>query len=356
MNKLNGWLKSLSKKLIPSFVREDYTPYDCKVSSNKENYDLRGRIVHAKNIIKTMINLRRNPFPSPIQCQRCLFDTRVPNIYITGEGICNMCYAYEKNFDLAILKAELDQFLAKERESGAQYDAIAAFSGGKDSTVSLCIAVEEFGLEVLAVLVDNGFIPEEVIENGREICDRLGVPLHIEQIDFAPKLNELLETNFATGYPCNVCTALFHDVLTRVCIEQKINRVILGRNWWRILDPVVKGVRTVETPGVSWNIEFMSLPFALQLKEADQQPYLERVGWKAKNIYGNSTNCLIPGLVEKIVYDRIGYHPELNLLSREVIVGFTTKEKALQQLSTVRDLSQELRMAIKMKMTTSGSK
>lgn len=356
MNKLNGWSRLLSKKLIPSFIREDYTPYDCKVSSNKENYDLRAGIVHAKNILKTMINLRRIPFPSPIQCQRCLFDTRVPNIYITRQGICNMCYAYEKNFNSALLEAELDQFLAREWEPGARYDAIVAYSGGKDSTVSLCIAVEEFGLKVLAVLVDNGFIPQEVIENAREICDRLGVPLRIEEIDFAPKVNELLKTKFATGYPCNVCTALFHDVLTRVCIEQKINRVILGRNWWRILDPAVKGVRIVEPPGVSWNIEFMSLPFVLQLKEEDQKPYLQRVGWKPRNIYGDSTNCLIPGLVEKIVYDRIGYHPELNLLSREIIVGFITKEKALAKISSVKDLSQELRLALKRKMTASGSK
>jgi len=260
-----------------------------------------------------------------------------------------MCYAYDKNFDPEVLKDELNQFLAKEREPEADYDAVAAFSGGKDSTVSLCIAVEEFGLKILAVLVDNGFIPQEVIENSKEICDRLGVPLRIEQIDFAPKLNELLETNFTGGYPCNVCTVLFHDVMTRVCIEQKVNRVIMGRNWWRILDPVVRAVRIVEPPGISWNIEFMSLPFALQLKEEDQEPYLQRVGWKPKNIYGDSTNCLIPGLVEKIVYDRIGYHPELNLLSREVIAGFISKERALEEISSVRDLSHELRETLKRK-------
>ena len=356
MNKPDGWLRSLGRKLIPSFIREDYSPYDCKVSPYKVNYDLSARMVHAKNIIKTIINLARIPFPSPIQCQRCLFDTRVPNIYITKKNICNMCYTYEKNFNLAVLKAELDQFIAKERGPGAQYDAVVGFSGGKDSTVSLCIAVEEFGLRVLAVLVDNGFIPQEVIENGREVCDKLGVPLRIERIDFAPKVNELLETNFATGYPCNICTILFHDVLTSVCVEQKVNRVILGRNWWRMLAPVVKGVRIVEAPGVGWNIEFISLPFVLQLKEKDQESYLQRVGWKAKNIHGDSTNCLIPGFVEKVVYDRIGYHPELNLLSREVIAGFIDKEKALEKLSSVRDLSHELRMMLKRKMTTLESK
>jgi PP-loop superfamily ATP-utilizing enzyme len=254
-----------------------------------------------------------------------------------------MCYAYKNNLDVPLLKEELRQFLARGREIGAEYDAIVAFSGGKDSTVSLCIAVQEFKIKVMAVLVDNGFIPQEVIDNGQEICDRLGVPLRIEKIDFAPKVRELMKTNFSNGYPCNVCTVLFHQALTKVCIDTKVNRVILGRNWWRFLDPVVKAVRIVEPPGTNLKIDFMSLPFALQIKEEDQKKYLQAIGWKVKSIYGDSTNCLIPGLVEKIVYDRIGFHPELNLLSREVITGFISKEKASQKIAEVKDLSPQLR-------------
>ena len=346
MQPSNNWLKAWKKKLVPAFIREDYSPYACKVTSNKENYGFRGRMVHVQNLIKTMINLKRLPFPSPIQCKNCLFDTRIPNIYITRRGICNMCETYQKNFDPAVLKDELHQFLTREKEPGAQYDAIMAFSGGKDSTVSLYIAVKEYGLKVMAVLVDNGFIPEDVIENGREICGRMGVPLRVERIDFMPKLVELMKTNFASGYPCNVCTVMFHDVMAEVCREQKVNRVILGRNWWRILEPVVKSVRRIRPPGCTWDIDFLSLPFALQLKEESQLTYLQKAGWKARGIYGHSTNCLIPGLVEKAVYDRIGYHPELNLVSREVIVGFLTKEKALQKLSSVRDLSSLLKMMV----------
>jgi len=343
MTSLSKRWGNISKKLIPAFIREDYTPYDCKVSALKENYDLRARIVHAQNIIKTSINLKRIPFPHPIQCRTCLFDTRVPNIYIRRDGSCNMCHTYKKNLDVPLLKEELRQFLAREPEIGAKYDAIVAFSGGKDSTVSLCIAVQEFKLRVVAVLVDNGFIPQEVIDNGHEICNRLGVPLRIEKIDFAQKVKDLMKTRFATGYPCNVCTILFHEVLTKVCIETKVNRVILGRNWWRLLDPAVKAVRTVEPPGSNLKIDFMSLPFAMQLKEEDQKRYLDPIGWKVKSIHGDSTNCLIPGLVEKIVYDRIGFHPELNLLSREVITGFISKEKATQKIAKVKDLSPQLR-------------
>jgi hypothetical protein len=329
-------------KIIPEFLKRDYSPYECKVSALKENYSFNGSIWHAKNIIKTMVNTKKIPFPSPIQCKTCLFDTRFPNIYITNDGTCNMCRTYKKNFNAEALQGELTQFLKKEKRAKAQFDAIVAFSAGKDSSVSLYIAVREYKLKVLPVLVDNGFIPDEVIKNGQAVCDKLGVHLRIEKIDFMPKMQELYKTKFATGYPCNVCTILFHEAIARVATELEVNRVILGRNWWRMLDPKVQAVRRVTAPGADWDIDFMSLPFALQIKEQDQKKYLEAVGWHAPSIYGDSTNCLIPGLVEKIVYDRIGYHPELNLLSREVIVGFQPKEKALQKLSTIRDLSKEL--------------
>jgi PP-loop superfamily ATP-utilizing enzyme len=254
-----------------------------------------------------------------------------------------MCQAYKKNFDQSYIEDELKQFLVKKREPGAQYDAVVAYSGGKDSTVSLSIAVQDYGLNVIAVLVDNGFIPQEVIENSAEICRKLAVPFRVERFDFAPKLRELEKNKFAKGYPCNVCTVIFHNIMTKVCIEERVNRVILGRNWWRILDPKVKAVRIVHPPNIDWNIEFMSLPFALHLKEEDQEKYLQRVGWQKKDISGHSTNCLVPGLVEKVVFDRIGYHPELNLLSREVICGFLGKEKALSKISLVNDLSNKLK-------------
>ena len=115
------------------------------------------------------------------------------------------------------------------------------------------------------------------------------------------------------------------------------------------MDPQVKGVRIVQPPGAEWNIEMISLPFVMQKKETDLESYLQKAGWKERDMHGNSTNCLIPGLVEKIVYDRIGYHPELNLLSREVITGFMPKDRALTKLAKITDRSRELDAILKKK-------
>lgn len=339
MSTLNNTLK----KLLPRFLREDYTPYECKVGAIKENYNLRARMVHAQNIIKTMVNTKKLAFLKPVQCKNCVFSTRQPNIYITADGICNMCWYYQKNFKPENLARELAEFLAKPRLPESQYDALIGYSGGKDSTLALVVAVQEFGMKVMAGLVDPGFIPEPVKEQAQRVCDRLGVPLRIEHYDLAPKLKEMLDANFANGYPCYYCTGRFHEILLQLCAKEKINRAIMGRNFWHNIDPVVSGVKTMQVPGADWEIELIALPYVMQIKEHEMRPYLDRVGWHPIRVHGNSTNCLVPGLVEKVVADRIGYHPELNLLSREIITGFTTKEKVMAELAVIKDQEKQLR-------------
>jgi hypothetical protein len=331
------------KLLLPAFLREDYSPYKCRVSANRENYDLRARRIHLQNMIKTWVNTGENPFIKPVECRKCLFDTRIPNIYIGPDGLCNMCMTYERNFDPELLASELETFLHTPREVGAELDAVVAFSGGKDSTVSLYLARKEYGLDVVAVLIDNGFIPGEVVEKGRDLCNALGVELVVRRIDFVPLVREMMRKQFKDGYPCYLCTTMFHQEIQRFCVENQVNRVILGRNWWRWLEPEVRAVRWVKDEGSGLNLQFLSLPFALQLSEESTKALLKQIEWSPVQIYGNSTNCLIPGLVEYTMIERLGYHPELNLLSREVISGYLDKEAAKQKLMQVEDRTPTLK-------------
>jgi PP-loop superfamily ATP-utilizing enzyme len=242
------------------------------------------------------------------------------------------------------------------REPGTDVDAVVAFSGGKDSTVSLYLARQKFKLNVRAVLVDNGFIPQAVIDNGRAFCERMEVQLVILPIEFASHVRELLRQDFKTGYPCYKCTELFHERIREYCSTNRINRVILGRNWWRWLEPEVRSVRRLKDERTGTEMQFISLPFALQLNEAVVRGILKEQGWRAVDIHGNSTNCLIPGMVEHHVWKRLGYHPELNLLSREVISGYLDKETARRQLSDIRDLSADLRRTIDEKLSAGAGR
>ncbi|MCI5223895.1 MAG: hypothetical protein D3924_14785, partial [Candidatus Electrothrix sp. AR4] len=69
---------TLMEWFIPEFLREDYSPYKCNVSANRENYNLQAKKKHLQNMFKTWLNTGKNPFSSPVECSECLFDTRVP--------------------------------------------------------------------------------------------------------------------------------------------------------------------------------------------------------------------------------------------------------------------------------------
>jgi predicted PP-loop superfamily ATPase len=333
--------------LSPSFLWKDYSPYQCAVSANREDYNLRARLIHLQNLVKTWINTGHNPFVKPVECRACLFDTRIPNIYIGRDGLCNMCMTYRRNFKPEVLVGELDAFLRTPKEEGAAADAVVAFSGGKDSTVSLYLARKRFGLHVVAVLVDNGFIPDAVIQKGRAFCDRLDVELVIRKIPFAPHVKRMMDDDFRNGYPCYQCTRMFHAEIQRYGAQNRINRVILGRNWWRWLEPEVRAVRWTRYEDIGLEMQFLSLPFALRLTEHAVKRILSDAGWSPVEIHGNSTNCLIPGLVEHRVYQRIGYHPELNLLSRQVIAGYLSKDEAKGYLADIKDSDGALRQLVR---------
>ena len=82
---------------------------------------------------------------------------------------------------------------------------------------------------------------------------------------------------------------------------------------------------------------------------------LDDIGWKTLKTHGNSTNCVIPGLIEYPIYQRLGYHPELNLLSREVIAGFLDKEEAKEQLADIKDNTEILRKMVNKKLEEAQS-
>jgi predicted PP-loop superfamily ATPase len=341
-------------RFLPQHLRGDYSPYQCHVSFNREDYGWHARRVHLVNLLKTWANTGKNPLLQPVECKECLYNTRVPSIYIGTSGLCNMCMTYRRNFRPEILESELQVFLNTKRESGANYDAAVAFSGGKDSSAALYLATRRFHLKVVAVMVDNGFIPELVMTNAQRWCDKLGVERVILNLDFAPRLKQMMEHGFKRSYPCYECGRLFHEAILRYCGRNRINRLISGDNWWRWLEPEVRSVQWVRDEESGLAIQFIALPFASRLTERSLKALLEAEGWSAVQLHGNSTNCLIPGLVEHVFYRRLGYHPELNLASREVITGYLKKEEARESLQDIQDLSPALREILRAKLDSAG--
>ncbi len=139
-------------------------------------------------------------------CKRCVMDTTDKNLTFDENGICPRCNEYEQR----ILKwwnhgngheEELKKLLAEVKKSGEgkKYDCILGLSGGLDSSYMLHLAVTEWGLRPFVFHVDAGWNLPVAETNIRKLCDKLGVELHIEKMDFE-EMRQMQLAFFKTGH------------------------------------------------------------------------------------------------------------------------------------------------------------
>jgi len=114
------------------------------------------------------------------RCTRCLLPDTFPRIKFDEEGVCNYCHSqppYEAKGEEAFI-----QLLEKYRGKGRDFDCIAPISGGRDSAYVLHQMVTKYGMRVLSLTVDSGFITPEARRNIERITDTLGVD-HVWLVD-----------------------------------------------------------------------------------------------------------------------------------------------------------------------------
>lgn len=114
------------------------------------------------------------------RCQRCT----VPETYSPlQDGVCEICRSGQAPSTgpslerKKVMTAELDQiFKACEADDRAQYHAVVLVSGGKDSTYLLHQLKTRYPrLRLLALTVDNTFLPTVALENASRVVSALGV-------------------------------------------------------------------------------------------------------------------------------------------------------------------------------------
>lgn len=139
-------------------------------------------------------------------CTHCVMDTSDKNILFDEDGVCMRCKEYEEN----ILpwwnygkghEAELQTIInrIKNDGNGKEYDCILGMSGGLDSSYMLHLAVKEWGLRPFVFHVDAGWNLPVAEENIRKICDKLGVHLHIQKLNWE-ELRQMQIAFFKTGH------------------------------------------------------------------------------------------------------------------------------------------------------------
>lgn len=313
-------------------------------------------------------------------CTRCVLTSGFPGITFDEKGVCNYCRSFKPETVNEETKRKYEEkflTLITEHGSKSEYDVLMAYSGGKDSTYTLDIFVNKYGLKVLALTFDNAFISERSFVNMRNVTDALGVDHLIfrpnpqtlrtifraaaEKELYSPKAMERASTI------CTSCIGLVKAVMLRTAIEKMIS--FIGFGWSPGQAPIQASIMRTN-PGLSratqktvmeplkkvvcspnslaqyfvtdkqfsspehfpWNIH------PLAFLEYNEEKIVERnmeLGWeKPQDTDPNSTNCLLNAFANQVHYERYGFHPYVWEIANMVRAGVMTREKGFEKFES----------------------
>lgn len=117
------------------------------------------------------------------RCSNCAASEKQPRVQIGKDGLCEECREYISEFwtdydteRYLVCRMLINEQLVEFREYMAKRGKVVLlFSGGKDSTYLLHWLREKHpNVEVICLMVDNGFLPEVAVETGVRVTKKLG--------------------------------------------------------------------------------------------------------------------------------------------------------------------------------------
>jgi tRNA(Ile)-lysidine synthase TilS/MesJ len=317
-------------------------------------------------------------------CNNCVLPETFPAIRFTAEGICQYCLDHDVAGHNEVLRQKyLDKFhaLLDKVNTGNAYDAVMAYSGGKDSSYTLKMLKEVYKLEVLAVTFDHGFVSPQALSNIQAVTQALGV----DHVMFAPRRDVLyhafrqsMTTNIYSlkglqraSSICNTCMNLVKSFLLKTAVEKGIPLIAYG--WSPGQAPVqsaviklnssmieqaqkalVKGLGVIMGDGLKpfvlqdhhfhllaagdgtnelsgfYNVHPLAF---LAYDEEKIVGEIESLGWRApQDTDANSTNCLLNGFANQVHLEQYGFHPYAFEIANLVRDGFMSREAGLAKL------------------------
>jgi hypothetical protein len=253
------------------------------------------------------------------------------------------------------------------------YHCLLAYSGGKDSTYTLMLLRRTYGLRMLAVTFDNGFLSEKAVENCRRMVEALDADYllvkprkglmtrlfaYAAQADpFPPKTLERASS------VCNVCIGFVKCVTMRIAIERRIPMVAFG--WspgqatpraalFRTNGPMLRRMQAARVAPFADLAQEELQPFLLEethfdasnefpfsanplaFHAYDEGEIIESIaglGWRPPtDTDGNSSNCLLNALANRLHLKRYGFHPYAAEVAALVRDGLMDRSDGLAKL------------------------
>lgn len=311
------------------------------------------------------------------RCSHCVLSENFPRIEFDENGVCNFCreelfHSTEKAYIEEAKTVILEMF---EKQKGqSEYDAILCYSGGKDSTLTLKLAIEKYGLKVFAFTLENGFTSPEATKNIQRVVSTLGV----DHITFRPSwkfmknlyrvssIHEIYNKKTLTRISanCNSCISIVNNTALKYAIEKDIPFILsgftlgqiplnaiyyttnysflkesrqntmdkltslLGNDVNRYLGINDKTIEQIKKYPV--NINLLCLESYTEKEIVDQ---ILPLGWvPPKDVDGCSSNCRINAFNNYVHEKKYGYSPYELELSHLIRKNLLSREEALQKL------------------------
>jgi tRNA(Ile)-lysidine synthase TilS/MesJ len=319
-------------------------------------------------------------------CTRCVLPETFPGISFDEAGVCSYCARSAGSENRGELN---ERFNAKfidilERLRGTRpYDAIMAYSGGKDSTYTLKFLKERYHLRVLAVTLDHGFVSPTALKNIRTVTDRLDIDHYL----FRPGVKTLCRlfrrSMEVDVYPikalerasaiCNSCMNLVKSLLIKMALEMQVPMIIYGWSpgqaplrssvfktneaMLKTMQKAVSGFferlvgeslqwllledRHFENAAVQAGESFPYIIHPLAFQGYSEETIIKTVselGWiQPEDTGANSSNCLLNDFAIDIHCRRHKFHPYAFEIAGLVRDGFMSRAEAIERLSTPTD-------------------
>ncbi|GEM_PF-160680 len=174
---------------------------------------------------------RPGAFEMGLVCKRCILPAGYKSITFDRQGVCNYCNYYDRvRRSAGVLTAQRGCLDLKLRTipPSSQYHCLVGLSGGRDSTYVLYRLRNEYGLNVLAVTFDNGFLTDYARDNIERVVEKLGVDHFYVDGNWDVLKGAYRRVMVRFAYPCMVCSFAMLGQLLKVGIEYHIPLAVHG--------------------------------------------------------------------------------------------------------------------------------